>query len=53
MFARKGAKAFKETMTTMSLEVPLITLAEEFVEQTASLSCDEIFETTLGIESSQ
>ena len=49
LMAREGAKAFKETMTTMSLEVPLLTLAEEFMQQTEALTCLEIFQLKLGL----
>ena len=51
--AREGSKAFKQTMTTMSLEVPLFTLAQEFAEQTEDLSCLQIYQVTLGLEPAQ
>lgn len=51
--ARKGSKAFRETMQTMSLEVPLVALAEEFVSQTKNMTCLEIFSSMLGLTKQQ
>ena len=42
--SHRGAEKLRETMTTMRLEVPLFTLAEELAEQVDGLICHEIYE---------
>jgi len=51
--SREGAQALKSTMTIMKLEVPLLTLATEFVNQIKDKSCMEIYTDDLVLSEDQ
>ena len=44
ILSQRGSASLKDTITTMKLEVPLLTLAEEFSSQTQGQSCLDIFQ---------
>ena len=49
LMTRKGSESLQKTMTTMQLEVPLLTLASEFFELTKNQSCSDIYTQSLGM----
>ena len=49
LLAAKGSEALAKTMTTMSMEVPLITLAEEFAAKALPYSCNVIWNTVFNL----